>query len=560
MTSGRPAMTDHLARLCFDGPGSSGHYTPHAFSLRLRGVKQPEDHVVYLHEVHHAALNDVTAWGTALHVYARLPGSDGQRFASLLGACRTTHESLATFASVQIASARHGSLDSVLAVYPSYVPLYDATVRLFAAVSGANRRQQAANALARLCMQTPVLEQITTAGLGAFRLAAIRDLDTPDGRWNWFLRQGPDLPAAAAAAADRATVAAFGRAALDSDGPDGDLHKSTDRSHDEAWDYWEASAYEQFRTALAATPARLLGLDGHQEGTAALLALVAARHGDIGLRAAMTGEQRQSDAAIASSVLQQVRHELSGGEPHRAVLFSPSDTTLVIEMLAGRPVLDGRPALIIDARPADRLAALYRWPGGVLPERLRGSSGPVVAVRAMVDDGEPGGAVGHAVLPSPDDLTLVTERWGDRGLLASCVSASCLADPAWAGHWPPAMSSAGQMFVLVDIEPDRFVPRWVRHGREVIAVGVTVDEAGGHRTALVFTVDRVVWWLVVADDVTVRLMTEYLRGQLGPRLRSDAGLFDAIRDTATVTVSHLLATESFVSFDALGTPNAGRSA
>src|SRR5271170_7414112 len=132
-------MTDHLARLCLEGPGSSGHYTPHAFSLRLRGVNQSMDHVVYLHEVHHAALNDVTAWGTALHVYARLPGDDGQRFGSLLGACRTTHESLATFASVQIASARHGSLESVLAVYPSYVPLYDTMVRLFAAVPGTNR-------------------------------------------------------------------------------------------------------------------------------------------------------------------------------------------------------------------------------------------------------------------------------------------------------------------------------------------------------------------------------------------------------------------------------------
>jgi hypothetical protein len=553
-------MTDHLARLCFDGPGSSGHYTPYAYSLRLQGVSQPVDHVVYLHEVHHAALNDVTAWGAALHVYARLPGDDGQRFGSLLGACRTTHESLATFASVQIASARHGSLDSVLAVYPSYVPLYDATVRLLAPVAGANRRQLAASALARLCMQTPVLEEIEAAGLDAFRLAAVRELDTPDGRWNWFIRHGPELPAAAAAVADGATVAAFGRAALDSDGPDGDLHKSTDRSHDEAWEYWEASVYEQLRTALAPTRARTLGFNGHQDGTAALLELVAARHGDIGLRAAMTDEQRHSDAAIASSVLQQVRHDLSDGEPYRAVLFSSSDTARVIEKLADRPVLNGRPAIIVDARPANRLTALYRWPGGLLPEQLRASGEPVVAVRAMVDDGEPGSVVGHAVLSAPDDLAALAESWRDRGLLAGCVSASCLADPGWVRRWLPVMTSVGQLFVLVDIEPDRFVPPWVRDGREVVAVGVSVDEVDGQRTALVFTVDRVVWWLVVADDITVRLMTEYLLGQFGPRLRSDAGLFDPIRDAATAAISHLLATESFVSFDALGDSGADRPA
>jgi hypothetical protein len=48
--------------------------------------------------------------------------------------------------------------------------------------------------------------------------------------------------------------------------------------------------------------------------------------------------------------------------------------------------------------------------------------------------------------------------------------------------------------------------------------------------------------------------------QLGPRLRSDAGPFDAVRGVAAVVVSHLLATESFVSFDVLGTAHADRSA
>ena len=49
-------MTDHLARLCMDGIGSTGRYTPYAFDLRLLGTEQAADHIVYLHEVHHAAL------------------------------------------------------------------------------------------------------------------------------------------------------------------------------------------------------------------------------------------------------------------------------------------------------------------------------------------------------------------------------------------------------------------------------------------------------------------------------------------------------------------------
>ena len=98
---------DHLARLCFDRPaGSAGHYTPHAFGLRLSGSEQRVDHVVYLHEVHHAALNDMTAWGSLLHLYARLPEHRGEDFGRILDACRTLHESYATYGSVGIASAR----------------------------------------------------------------------------------------------------------------------------------------------------------------------------------------------------------------------------------------------------------------------------------------------------------------------------------------------------------------------------------------------------------------------------------------------------------------------
>jgi hypothetical protein len=552
-------MTDHLARLCFEGAGSSGDYTPLAYSLRLAGIKQPADHVVYLHEVHHAALNDVTAWGTALHVYARLPGDDGLQFGVLLDACRITHESLATFASVEIASARHGPLDEVLAVYPDYVPLYDETAKLLANIAGPGRRQIITSALARLCMQTPVLDEIAASGLDAFRLAAIRAIDTPDGRWRWFLHQGPQVPVAAAAVADRAMVEAFGRGALDSDGPGGDLAKSTDRSHDEAWEYWEASAYEQLRAMLGTARARTIGFNGHQDGTAALLEHVASRHGDIGVRPAMPDEQRHSDAALASAVLQQVRHDLSGGERYRAALVRPADTESVAEILAGRPLLDDRPAMIVDARPANRLAALYRWPGGLLPEQLRTPGGPVVAVRVMVDDGEPGTVIGHAVLHTPEEFAELSERWQRRGPLAVCASLSCFADVEWKERWLPALTSAGTMFVLVDVEPERFIPAWSRAGREVVAIGVDVDDSSGQRTGLVFSPDDgAIWWLVVANDITVNLLLEYLHDQLGGRLLSDAGHFAAIRDVTTVVISHLLATESFVSFDALEGAHADR--
>lgn len=196
---------------------------------------------------------------------------------------------------------------------------------------------------------------------------------------------------------------------------------------------------------------------------------------------------------------------------------------------------------------------------GAGDEQLRAPGGPVVAVRVMVGDGEPGTVIGHAVLPTPLEVARLSELWQRRGPLAVCASSSCFADIAWKERWLPALTSAGTMFVLVDVEPDRFIPAWSRAGREVIAIGIDVDDTSGRRTALVFSPDDgAIWWLVVANDITVNLVLEYLRDQLGPRLRGDAGQFAAIRDVTTVVVSHLLATESFVSFDALGGGHAER--
>jgi hypothetical protein len=538
-------MTEHLARLCLEGTGSTGRYTPHAFDLRLLGTEQAADHIVYLHEVHHAALNDMTAWGSALHVYARLPGAAAP-FARLLEACRAVHESLATFASVQIATARHGALDAVLAAYPRYVPLYRAAVQLTGRVDGANRRQQVATALARLCMQTPILEAVLDAGLDGFRIAAIRELDRPDARWSWFLRRGPDLVAAAARTADRVVVDEYGPKVLDSDGPSSDLYTATDRSHDAAWDRWEAAAYEHLRSALATSGAGTMPLNGHQDGTARLLELTQREYGDLGLRAAMTDEQRRDDAELAAAVLQQVRHDLAGGARHRAVPVPSMSLEDLVQLISDRPVVGGRPAMIVDARPVDRLAALYRWPPGSVP--------PSVAVRVMVeDDDEP--AVGHVPLADPTALAELAQRWGDRGAFVLCAGASCLADPGFAGRWLAA--APRPIFVLVDIEPARFVPRWAAEGRTVLAIVMQVEDTGGRRSALLFTADHgQVWWLVVADDVTVRLVIEYLRGHLGSALHVDPGALSAIREPVLVAVTNVLATESFTSFDALGSTHA----
>jgi hypothetical protein len=83
-------------------------------------------------------------------------------------------------------------------------------------------------------------------------------------------------------------------------------------------------------------------------------------------------------------------------------------------------------------------------------------------------------------------------------------------------------------------------------------VGVDVVDTSGTRQALLLHAgNERLWWLVLADDVTVGLFVEYLKGGLGDLMRDGSSLFEEVRTAAVATITHLLATESFTSFDAL---------
>jgi hypothetical protein len=204
--------------------------------------------------------------------------------------------------------------------------------------------------------------------------------------------------------------------------------------------------------------------------------------------------------------------------------------------------LVGDGTAVVHIRTANRLAALYRWPPGT-----RLPSGPVAALRAFVDaDGDE--MLGHLVLAEPGALPPMAGPVP----VAVCVSAACLADTGWTGRWLSALL-ARPVFVLVDVEPDRFAPAWARDERDVLTIGIEVRDTGGTRSALLCTPDGgTIWWLTLGNDVTVRLMAEYLRGLLGARLRTTGELPAGIRTAAVAVITSLLATESFVSFDALG--------
>jgi hypothetical protein len=148
-----------LARLLLAGDGVEGAYTPLGFELVGGGADLLADRIAHLHEIHHVALNDSTEWGSALHITARVPGSQGT-FSVLLERCREIHEAFATFAGVALANEVGGDAAAVLARYPLYVPLLAAFERLVRQVHGPNRRYLMATQYARVCMQAADMDSV----------------------------------------------------------------------------------------------------------------------------------------------------------------------------------------------------------------------------------------------------------------------------------------------------------------------------------------------------------------------------------------------------------------
>jgi hypothetical protein len=551
--AGGAAAADHLAELLFTGEGlSSGSYTPAGYQLRLAGLDETADRVVHAHETHHAALNDSTAWGTALHVYARLPAAFRDTFRKLLDRCRATHESYATFGSVNMLRTLDRGAQDVLAVYPAYAPLYQVVTDLVRPAGGPQRQYALATALARACMQTPVLEVMAEVGLSQFALSSLREMDRPDRRWQWLRKQGPGVFAVAAEAADSAVRAVHGGALADADTWDAHSEILTGQEWDPAWRVWEEAAYSALAATLTARGARCLSFDGHQIATGAVVALARQVAPHVGVAAAGPHAPAPDDRALAASVLAQVRHVFVT-PPHRARLteLSPADLPELVEL---SPRIDGQSALVVDARLPGRLRDGYTWDSADLPQlaQLTASRTPVVAVR-LFEDADGDSMIVHCRLPEPGLLGELAARWGGPRPLIACVAASCFIDEAWQQLWRLPLEGIGHFFVLLDVELDRVVKSWVRQGSPISLTRVNVDDASGeHRIAVAITVPpRPAVWVTIGDQMTAGLIGEQLERTPGVRLDLSAAHLEGWHDSLTVILTHLRATESFVDFGGL---------
>lgn len=526
-------LDDHLRGSVDEGV--EGAYTPLGFQLRGGGSDTAADALAHVHEAHHGALNDSTAWGSALHITARLPGHR-DAFLVLLELCRRVHEAFATYASVSL--VRHAKLaDLAVHRYHRYLPALRAVNRFVAAVDSPIRRYLLVTQVARACMQTSVLDELV-ANEGVPR-SRLRTLDTPDGRWAWYLRRGTDLAEAAARSADDAALELG----------DGELVIELDRSaaegttavaHDEVWARWERAAYATLAMELGATGAVLLDFDGHQEPTQRAVRWAKAHFPGIRLAAAVEGGPARDDRTLAAATLEQARHAIAV-EPWAAAQIELPPEELIAEVQANCRI-DGAPMLIFDARPSSRLRSMYSWtpPDSSFPD----SPDPIVAVRLCEGD-----AVLHNVVRQPSDLHELVEEWAGAGLVASCVSVSCLADRTWQQTWLPSLRRVGDLTFLIDVELDRFLKNWA--GSAVELFGIEIKDTTSTRFAAAAQINQSGEpWVAVGDELTANLVLSQIRDTPGLSVSAHGPLDERASRLLKAIITHLLGTESY--FDLAG--------
>jgi len=226
----------HLGGWEFEGSGSSGKYSDERIALQLEGDSPTEHHVVHLHEVMHKALNEDTSWGAALQIISA-HGAWGGALPEFRASSRIVHESFATYMSVLLASSSFPAAEEVLADYPRYAKLQAVMKGVLSEVEGDQRRYFVATALARVCMQTPILGELIGSFPAAPSLAQVRMVDRPDARFAWLIKRRLPEITEVMARADQVLEAELGIALDELD----ERVVSSNDLLDRGWSMWEAA-------------------------------------------------------------------------------------------------------------------------------------------------------------------------------------------------------------------------------------------------------------------------------------------------------------------------------
>jgi hypothetical protein len=184
--------------------GVGGRYSPGGWTIELGGDADPQVRLMATyHEANHAALNGSTAWGAVLEACAfvqrhTVAPASSKALASLVQACRRTHEAFATHTSViDLAGRTRTPPNVLLRNYPDYLEYLELAVAIGPYAPLWSRwRRFAADAALIACMQSTALYQLLDVGIRDFRLSSVRLRDRPDERLKALRRVAREVWAA----------------------------------------------------------------------------------------------------------------------------------------------------------------------------------------------------------------------------------------------------------------------------------------------------------------------------------------------------------------------------
>jgi hypothetical protein len=535
-----------------ESSASVGAYTPAGFNLWLKGANSIEHDVVHLHEIHHAALNDDTAWGTALRVAFRHPQWRNALFLDLLAACTRTHEAFATYMSVHLVAVKKAGAAEVLASYPLYRRPYERMKAVADLVVGDHQRDLAVTAIARVCMQSPVLSRLAEQWPRVPQLAAVASIDQPDQRLRIVLGNAPDSLARLAGEADAAVIRTFGRMPSDYDAF---LSGANDAHLDELWTTWEEVIFNGLAEELRRRGAEVISRREHLDAARRLIDLLNRDEQLVGLNVAAPDAPPISDFDESVEITRAAHYPVRDKPWPSSLAVCGADVEVaeVVRVVDATARVAGVPELVLHVRLPQRLLRTHACDERSTAVLKQEGLPPIVAVRAAAHDAADSLTLFHSVIPTPAVLADILLEWGDRGPLAVCVGASCFVSHVWQEQWLAALRPL-PMVVLLDTgigqlagpAEGALLPRASRVDAAYLGMGHDVFRA------LLWHGDGQPHVNVhIADSLGIQLVAGQLQDLLGPNLFMDDADWSAWDSVLSSVLRSLLATESYFDLQAL---------
>jgi hypothetical protein len=536
----------------FDGPqGSSGTTVLNDVYLTLRGGSDAEHDVTHLHELHHKALNENSAWGAALWFAGAHPAWRGDEFIRLLDACRAIHECFATFMSVSLAGAAHHDALATLDERPLYQHAYSRMKAIVQGVGGNHKQDLAATAVALLCMQSPVLRLMADATGGQFSLSDVPWIDRPDVRLAVIQDLAGSMAQGLGRRADRTVQGAFGV-----DIQELDLTGATDQVLDSIWEAWSAVIFDGLADPLRDRGAVVLPPHTHLGDARALLAAFEERGISTGFRVHDADHVVLSDLDESIASISRTRYPLRE-TPWLAdlrVAEADGDIPGLLGLVAALASARGsdEPELVLHAREPGRLGNCYSWPQDAF-ERLRAlGTEPCVALRIVIsgpDRDEDGQHVLHTVLNDAAQAIQVIETWAERGPTALCVSSRCFVDRSFSDKWLNALRTRIPVIVLLDTSISALIADKALSPLLPSGVPTWVARFGIESTTffgvLWHSEDQPFIGMYLADSLGTQLVENQIRDGVGLHWVHDDADWSQWHTTIKTVARDLLATESF---------------